>query len=113
MIKLKNVLKMLTRFFVYSIIIFFIDLIFIIFLTEQTNQIIYNLSFLMLLEGGIGLVVGGIIVSYSPSVAKMSEVFFKSEPWNFTRQKQIEKNMIVLILTGFFLIIESILLSAF
>ena len=110
MIVWKTVLESLVRSSVYSLIIICIDAILIIVFFGGTNQITYNLSFLMLIEGGMGLIVGGVVALYSPSVAKINEVLFHSEPWNAKRQKEIEKQMEVLIVTGSLLLIEALLL---
>ena len=112
MIVWKTVMQSLVRSSIYSLIIILIDAILIVFLMGRTNQIIYNLSFLMLIEGGMGLIVGGAVALYSPSVAKINEVLFHSKPWNAKRQKEIEKQMEVLIVTGIVLLIEALLLSA-
>jgi archaellum biogenesis protein FlaJ (TadC family) len=112
MIVWKTVLESLVRSSIYSLIIITIDAILIVFLIGGTNQITYTLSFVMFIEGGIGLIVGGAVALYSPSVAKIDEVLFHSNPWNAKRQKEIEKQMEVFIVTGIVLIIEALLLSA-
>jgi hypothetical protein len=112
MIAWKIALESFVRSSVYSLVIILIDAILIVFLRGGINQITYSLSFVMLLEGGIGLIVGGAVALYSPSVAKMSEVLFHSKPWNAKLQKQIEKQVEALIVTGIILVIEALLLSA-
>ena len=92
---------------------FLIDVILIVFFFGGIDsQFNYNLSFALLLEGGIGLVMGGALTLYSPSLSKMSEVFFHHKPWSYKRQKQLEKQVEPLLLTGLILIIEALLLSA-
>ena len=112
MIDWKTALESLVRSSVYSLIIILINVILIVFFMSGLNQIIYTLSFVMLIEGGIGLIVGGAVALYSPSVAKINEVVFHSKPWNAKHQKEIEKQMTVFILTGIVLIFEALLLSA-
>ena len=112
MIVWKTVMQSLVRSSIYSLIIILIDAILIVFLMGRTNQSIYNLSFLMLIEGGMGLIIGGAVALYSPSVAKINEVLFHSKPWNAKSQREIEKQMEVLIVTWIFLLIEALLLSA-
>ena len=112
MITWKNALRLFARFLLYSLIVISIDFVLIVSLTGGMNQIIYTLSFIMLLEGGMGLIVGGATALYSPSVAKISEVLFHSKPWNSKRQKEIETHMEVFIITGIILIFEALLLSA-
>jgi hypothetical protein len=111
MIAWKNVLQLFSRSLIYSLLIMLTDFVFIAVLTGRINQIILNLSFVMLIEGGIALIVGGATVLYSPSVAKVSEVLFHSKPWNYKRQKEIEKQMKEVIAIGFILVFVSLLLS--
>ena len=112
MIAWKTALGLFARFLVYSLIVILIDFVLIVSLTGGINQIKYTLSFVMLLEGGMGLIVGGATALYSPSVAKISEVLFHSKPWNSKRQKEIETQVEVFIVTGGILIFEALLLSA-
>ena len=112
MIDLKTSLQYLVRSLVYSSIVIIIDAILIIIINWETNQIIETLSFVLLLESGICLMVGGAVALYSPSVGKINEVLFHSKPWNAKRQKEIEKQMAVIIITGTFLIAEALILSA-
>ena len=77
MIAWKTALGLFARFLVYSLIVILIDFVLIVSLTGGINQIKYTLSFVMLLEGGMGLIVGGATALYSPSVAKISEVLFQ------------------------------------
>jgi hypothetical protein len=108
---LNVVLELILRSLVYSLIVFLIDFILIVFIAGF-NQIIYNLSFLMLLEGGIGLAVGGAAASYSPIGAKLSEIIFHSKPWNAKRQREVEQQAKTWIVTGIFLIVVALSLSA-
>ena len=112
MIVFKTVFESIVRASFYSLIIILIDAILIIVIKWRMNQIVYALSFVLLFEGGISLVVGGAVTLYSPSVGKISEVLFHSKPWDAKRQKEIEKQMVVFILTGVVLIIEALFLSA-
>jgi len=112
MIAWKNALGLFARFLLYSLIVILIDFVLIVSLTGGTNQITYTLSFVMLLEGGISLIVGGATALYSPSVAKISEALFHSKPWNSKHQKQTEKQVEVLIVTGIILVFEALLFSA-
>lgn len=107
----KNSLVLIAKFFLYSLIISSIDVILIFVLSWGLDTLAYTLSFFMLIEGGLALIFGGFIASYSPSAAKLNEILFHSEPWNFARQKEIEKRMKTVLITGFFLIIEALLIS--
>jgi hypothetical protein len=109
---LNAVLELILRSLLYSSIVFTVDLILIFFIAGGSNQIIYNLSFLMLLEGGISLAVGGAAASYSPIGAKLSEIIFHSKPWNAKRQKEVENQAKTWIATGIILIVIALSLSA-
>ena len=59
MINWRTWLEFIVRSFFYSLIIFLIDTILIIVINGGFNQIYDTLSFVLLIEGGICLVVGG------------------------------------------------------
>lgn len=109
----KTVLEFCTKLFLYSTIIILIDFVLILAFTRVTNDIVKILSFVMLVEGGIVLIVGGVTASYSSLYAKLSEVVFHTEPWNAKRQKETEINARAWIILGIFLVIEALVLSAF
>ena len=112
MITKKTALELLARCLLYFLIIILIDFVVIFSLQGGLNQITFPLSLVILLEGGIGLTVGGAIASYSPLSAKMSEVFFHSKPWNAKRLKEAEKQARTWIVTGIILVFAALLLSA-
>ena len=112
MITRKAVLELLARCLLYSLIVIVIDFVLIFALQGGLNQITESLSFVILLEGGIGLTVGGAAASYSPLGAKITEVFFHSKPWNAKRQKEVEKQARAWIVTGSILVFAALLLSA-
>jgi len=109
----KRVLAFCTKLFIYSIIIVLIDLVLILAFTRGETNIVQIFSFVMLVEGGIVLIVGGVTASYSSLYAKLSEVVFHTEPWNAKRQKEAEINARVWIIVGIILVIEALVLSAF
>jgi hypothetical protein len=108
----KTVLELLARSLLYSLIVILIDFVLIFALQGGLNQITDSLSFVILLEGGIGLTVGGAAASYSPLGAKISEVFFHSKPWDAKRQKEVEKQARTWITTGIILVFAALLVSA-
>lgn len=110
--RVKPVIEFLAASLLYSSIVALADFVIIFFLLGDLNQIKESLSFVMLLEGGIGLTAGGAAVFYSPLGAKISEVLFHSKPWNAKRQKETEKHATVWIGTGVFLVLAALLLSA-
>lgn len=108
----RTVIEFLAASLLYSSIVILIDFVIIFFLQGGLNRILDTLSFVLLLEGGIGLTVGGATASYTPLGAKISETLFHSKPWNAKRQKESEKQARVWIVTGIFLVFEALLLSA-
>jgi hypothetical protein len=112
MITWENVLKSIARCLLYSLIVILIDFVLIAFLVGGLNQITYSLSFIMLLEGGIGLTVGGAAASYSPLTAKISETVFHSKPWTAKRQREVEAQAREWIVTGTILMLAALLISA-
>jgi hypothetical protein len=112
MAKVKSVLELVASCLVYSSIVILIDLVVILFFTRELSQIGSSLSFVMLVEGGLGLTVGGAFVLYSPTVSKIGEFIFHSKPWNATRQKEAEKQAAAWIVTGSILVLAALLVSA-
>ncbi len=112
MTKWKTALEFIARCLLYSFIVILIDFVLIVLLAGGLNQITYSLSFVMLLEGGIGLVVGGAAVSFSPVTAKVSETVFHSKPWTAKRQKEVEAQAKAWIATGIILVLAALLKSA-
>ena len=110
--KIKEILDISIVSFIYSLIVILINFVLILIFTQEINQIIYWLSFITLIEGGLGLVAGGGTVLYSPIFNKAFEKLFNSEPWNFNRQKKTEQQAKKWIITGSFLIIEALIISA-
>lgn len=109
----KTVLAFCAKLFIYSIIIIIIDFVLILAFTRGETNIVQILSFIMLIEGGIVLIVGGVTASYSSLYAKLTEVVFHTEPWNAKRQKEVESNARAWITVGIILVIEALVLSAF
>lgn len=112
MIHWKTALALFAKLFLYSVIIILIDASIIFLLYYRADTFAYTLSLTLLIEGGLGLIFGSVLASYSPSAAKLSEVLFHSKPWNFNRQKESEKQMRAVIITALILIIEALLVSA-
>jgi hypothetical protein len=65
----------------------------------------------MLVEGGLGLTVGGAVVLYSPIGSKIGEIIFHSEPWSAKREKEAEKQATTWIVTGSILVFAVLLVS--
>jgi hypothetical protein len=108
----KSALKLLATCLAYSSIVILIDSVLVLFFSKEPYQIVSSLSFIMLIEGGLSLTIGGTIALYSPIINKMSEVLFHSKPWNATRQKEAEKQAKTWIVTGTILVLLALLISA-
>ena len=111
MLEIKNVLTLIGSCFIYSLLVALIDLIAVFVFTQNPAIVTSVLSLIMLIEGGLGLISGGVAASYSSIFNKMGEVIFHTEPWNAKRQKSVEKQAQVLILVGLFLLLLALLIS--
>jgi len=108
----KMILELFVASLLYSLIVILIDFVIIFFFLGDINQITSPLSLIVLFEGGIALTVGGGVAFYSPLGAKISEVFFRSKPWNAKRLKEAERQARIWITTGAVLVFLALLLSA-
>ena len=108
----KSVLALFASCLVYSSIVIVIDFVFILFFSQELGQIASSLSFVMLVEGGLGLTIGSAFVFYSPIGSKIGEVLFHSKPWNAKRLKEAEKQAQPWIVTGSILVLAALLISA-
>jgi hypothetical protein len=108
----KTILELLAASLLYSLIVILVDLVIVFFFVGDINQITSPLSLVVLFEGGIALTVGGGVAVYSPLGAKISEIFFRSKPWNAKRLKEVENQARVWIATGAVLVFIALLLSA-
>ena len=112
MIDWKQLATMATRSLVYSMLVILANFIIAFLVFGDIIKHLSSISLFLLLEGGIFLVVGGTSVMYSPMGAKISELMFKSRPWNAKRQKEVEKKATTWIATGLILIISALSISA-
>jgi hypothetical protein len=112
MTQIKFVLKLLVSCCVYALIVLLIDFVSILLLRVEQANFVSILSLLMLLEGGLGLIIGSAVALYSPVISKVEEVIFHSEPWDAKRQKQAEKQGYSWIVTGGILVLLALLVSA-
>jgi hypothetical protein len=76
------------------------------------KEILFLFSFALVGEGGLALVVGGALASFSSKIGKVSEVIFRSEPWDAKRLRETEGTSRTWIVTGAFLFLIGILVSA-
>jgi hypothetical protein len=89
-----------------------IDFVAILVFWRELSQVASTLSIVLLGEGGLGLVLGGAMASYSPIVSKLGEVFFRSKPWDAKHQRDAEKQARTWIATGSILVFAALLVSA-
>ena len=108
---IRSILELLVSCLFYSLVVMLIDIVSLLVFLSDLNQVAYFLSLLILLEGGIGLIVGGAISSNTPILSKMGEVFFHSERWDAKRQKEIEQKARVWIVTGLILVLAALVVS--
>jgi hypothetical protein len=110
--KARKILDITIMSAIYSLIVVLVNLVVIFLFTQDIIQILYWLSFITLIEGGLGLIAGGGSVLYSPIFNKAFEKIFHSEPWDFKRQKKTEQQALKWIITGSLLIAEALIFSA-
>ena len=103
----------MARCLVVSFIISLVSLVVIFLWTRDSNTISGYVSLALLLEGGLSLVIGGVVASFSHVIGKASEGVFHSEPWDAKRQKEAETQARTWIATGIFLVLAGFLASAF
>ena len=108
----KAAFELLASCLIYSLVVALIDCVLILLFRQSSDQLVSALSFVMLVEGGVALTVGGVTAFFSPLVGKIEEMLFRSKPWNADRQKETEKQARTWIVTGSILVIAAFLVSA-
>jgi len=109
---IKSALELLASCLVYAFVVMLVDFVVILVFWRELSQVASTLSIVMLVEGGLGLTLGGAMASYSPIAGKLGEVFFRSKPWDAKHQKEAEKQARTWIATGGILVIAALLVSA-
>jgi hypothetical protein len=105
-------LDLLVSSLVYSFVVILIDIVVLFMVYQELSQVISNLMLVMLAEGGLGLVAGGFIGLNSPIIRRIEEDFLHVKPRKHKDKGEHEKQTKTLIITGIFLIIAALLLSA-
>jgi hypothetical protein len=90
----------------------FATLIVILVFTQEPKRILLVLTYALLVEGGLALATGGVVASFSPTIGKMRESVFHSEPWDAKRLKEAERQARIWIVTGTVLFLFGLLVSA-
>jgi hypothetical protein len=106
------VLELLASCVVYSVVVMLVTFVVILVFTQELGRILLFLTYALLLEGGVALVTGGVVASFSPIVEKIGESVVHSKPWDARRLKEAERQARVWILTGSFLFLFGLLVSA-
>lgn len=88
-----------------------IDIVVLFVVYQDLSQVVFNLSLVMLAEGGLGLIAGGFIGMNSPIIRRIEEDFFHSKPRKSEDKKEFENRARTLIMTGAILVIVALLLS--
>ena len=113
MSRLKSAVKFTSECFAISIIVALVDLGVVYLFVRDPIRVVLYLSLVLLLEGGLGLLVGGIVASFSRVINKIGEKLHRSESWTATSQKEAERNSRPWIVTGVLLLLLGLLVSAF
>jgi hypothetical protein len=89
----------------------FVTLIIIFIFKQESNGILLYLTYALLIEGGLALLTGGVLASFSPFIGKIGENVNHSKPWDAKRLKEAENQATLWILTGTFLFLFGLLTS--
>ncbi len=108
---LRSALELLASSLVYSLVVAGISVLVVFLFSQDISKTVSFFPLLLLLEGGLGLVAGGVFASFSPTVGKVSETVLHSKPWDAKRQKEAERQARVWIGTGILLILMGFLAS--
>jgi hypothetical protein len=111
--RFKPAIKLIAECFIISLIIALVDFGIIYLLFRNSTMVGYYASLALLLEGGLGLLAGGVLTSFARLFGKIGEKLFKSKPLDATSQKDAEGKAIPWIVTGVFLIFLGFIVSAF
>jgi hypothetical protein len=87
-------------------------LIVIFIFTQEPKRILLFFTYALLVEGGLSLVTGGVLASFSPVIDKIGANVIHSKPWDAKRLKEAENQATLWILTGTFLFLFGLLTSA-
>jgi hypothetical protein len=99
----KPALKLVAACLIYSLIIALATLVVILVFTQELERVLHFLSYALLLEGGLTLVTGGVVASFSSTIGRIGESVLHAKPWDAKRQKDAERQARFWIMTGVFL----------
>jgi hypothetical protein len=90
----------------------FVTLIVIFVFTQEPKRILLFLTYALFVEGGLSLVTGGALASFSSVIEKIGENVIHSKPWDAKRLKEVDNQATLWILTGAFLFLFGLFISA-
>lgn len=111
--KIRLALELIATCFIYSLIIFIATFAVLFLPFKNLENVLSILPLVLLLEGGIGMGVGGAIASFSSTAARIGESLLRSKPWDAKRQEEAERQARNWIVTGGLLVLVGFVISAF
>jgi len=109
--KAKGLFVLLAACLVYALVVVIVNIVAILVILKDLSLILYPLQIVTLTEGGVGLMIGGVIGSNSPSIAKIEETLFHTKPKSQEWQRDTQKKAKPWIITGVLLVLVALLLS--
>ena len=104
--------KLLAACLVYALIVVSVDSAVILALVRDVYRLAYPLQILVLTEGALGLIIGGLVGSNSPSIGKIEEIIFRVKPRAVAQHRDTQKKAKLWIATGVILVVLALLLPA-
>jgi hypothetical protein len=89
-----------------------VTLVAVLILSRDSAQVLFFVTYGLLIEGGSALIVGGAVASFSPAIGKIGESVVHSAPWDAKRIRDSEKQGRAWIATGAFLFLFGLLISS-
>lgn len=108
---LKSVVELIVSCLVYCLGIAFVSFGVLFLFIRDLGKVWSIFPLVLLLEGGLGMIAGGALASFSAPLVRMSEILLRSKPWDGKRQKETEIQARVWIATSFLLILAGFLAS--
>ena len=110
---LRSALEQVASCFAYCLVIALASFGVLFVFFQDLSRVYPLFPLVLLLEGGLGLVAGGAVASFSTTLGKVSESLLRSKPWDAKRQKEAERQARAWIVTGVLLIVVGLFASAF
>lgn len=115
-----NAREKLRVFFVLSVkslllcdILVLFNIIIVSFLASDYQVVLYYISLVTLLEGGLGLVIGGLsVVAAGPAITKVQEKLVHGQPYSTKRTRESEARARLFFFFSAYLIVIGFLISA-